>query len=455
MEEGGERVLMVGYSALLGLGMLLSAPWWLTRMATTKRYREGLRERLGAVPAELRSAVAGKRVVWIHAVSVGEVLAVSRLVAELTAALNETAVESGDATAWVVVVSTTTQTGQTVARGRFAKDQVFYFPLDLAFAVRAYLRALRPALLVLAESELWPRTLHECEAAGVPVAVVNARMSDRSFRRALRVRRLWARVLGKVTQWLAQSKNDARRLLALGARPEAVEVAGNLKYDLRASTETPMSRRLASMLQGSRVVLAGSTLEGEEAQFLAAWPELQQAIPETILLIAPRHPDRFERVLSAVRASGYPHFRCSELLAATEPIPPGAILLLDTIGDLAAMYRLAEVAFVGGSLVQKGGHNPLEPARFGIPVVMGPSFENFRDIVGKMRANRGLCLLEDRQALGRILLSLLLNRMEAQAMGARGREVFEREGGATARCVSALLPLLSQSSDGAREAVSA
>ncbi len=174
---------MAAYSAALGLGLLVSSPWWLARMATTQRYREGLRERLGQVPRRLRAAVAGRRVVWVHAVSVGEVLAVSRLVHELETSLNENSSEGTQSSPWLVVLSTTTRTGQALARERFGAERVFYFPLDFAWAVRAYLRVLRPELLVLAESELWPRMLHECARAGVPVAVVNARVSDRSFRR--------------------------------------------------------------------------------------------------------------------------------------------------------------------------------------------------------------------------------------------------------------------------------
>ncbi len=437
-------MLILGYGALMGLGLLLSAPWWLVRMAATERYREGLRERLGVVPARLLAAVAGKRVVWVHAVSVGEVLAVSRLVQELETALHEASGGSSHHSAWTFIVSTTTGTGQAMARARFGTERVFYFPLDFGFAVRPYLRALRPALLLLTESELWPRLLHECEAAEVPVAVANARISDRSFRRALRVRKLWKRVLGKVTLWLAQSDEDARRLLTLGADPGAVEVAGNLKYDLRAMGETPMSRRLGPSLSGARLVLAGSTLEGEEAQFLALWPELHRAFPQAVLLLAPRHPDRFERVADAIRGSGYPFFRCSELLSHAEPLAGGAILLLDTIGDLAAMYGLAEVAFVGGSLVQKGGHNPLEPARFGIPVLMGPSFENFRDIVAKMGAGGGIRILRNRGELSAALTDLLGKPEAARAMGERGLAVFNREGGATARSVAALLPMLQE-----------
>src|SRR5471032_2526770 len=221
-------MLMLLYSAFLAAGLALSSPWWLLRMATTERYREGLRERLGRVPARLREFVGGVaagRVIWIHAVSVGEVLAASRLVAELGEALGAS---TGDA--WRIVVSTTTRAGQALARERFGAERVFYFPLDFAWAVRAYLRVLRPAALVLMESEIWPRMLHECAKEKIPVVVVNARVSDRSFRRGTKLRVLWGRALKMVSLWLAQSEEDARRLVEMGA--ENVKVGGNLKYDV-------------------------------------------------------------------------------------------------------------------------------------------------------------------------------------------------------------------------------
>ena len=411
-------------------------------MATTRRYREGLRERLGMVPARLKAAVAGKRVLWVHAVSLGEVLAVSRLVRELESALPSSAEEETGARPWLVVISTTTRTGQNLARERFGAERVFYFPLDLGWAVRAYLRALEPEMLLLAESELWPRMLHECQRAEVRVSVANARVSDRSFRRGRYVRPLWRPVLRKVTLWLTQSEEDGQRLVKMGARPETVRHTGNLKYDSWAMAETPMSRRFGALLQDTRLVIAGSTLEGEESLFLEAWLRLRAVVPGTVLLLGPRHPERFDRVLALIGSYGLPAFRCSQLMVAPEPIPAGAVLLLDTIGDLAAMYGLADVAFIGASLVSKGGHNPLEPARFGVPVVMGPSFENFRDIVAKMQALDGIRVLAGRDELEPVLRTLLTDREAARQMGARGREIFAREDGASARSLAEILPLL-------------
>ncbi len=449
---------MLGYSALLSLGLLASAPWWLARMATTQRYREGLGERLGRVPVRLRAAVAGRRVVWVHAVSVGEVLAVSRLVGELDAALNGDDVGER----WMVVVSTTTRTGQKLAGERFGAERVFYFPLDFAFAVRAFLRVLRPALVVLAESELWPRMLSECERGGIPVAVVNARVSDRSFGRAVRVRAVWGRVLRKVTLWLAQSEEDARRLVTLGVDESRVRVSGNLKYDVRAPGESRVAALIQQACGGRGILVAGSTVAGlrktdvsEDSAVIHAWAgELRDA--GVVLVLAPRHPENFSYVYSV--AIEYSTLLASELLANPNELlgsschlregerRPVEIIVLDTIGDLAAVYRLADVAFVGGSLIRRGGHNPLEPAQFGVPVVMGSSFENFRAVVAKMQAAEAIRVVKNEDELGATLVRLFRDRDAAQSMGEAGRHVFEAEQGATSKSVAALQLLVTNAS---------
>jgi 3-deoxy-D-manno-octulosonic-acid transferase len=301
---------------------------------------------------------------------------------------------------------------------------------------------LQPKLLVLMESELWPRMLVECERAGIPVAVANARVSDKSYSRGLRVRAVWGRVLRRVDLFLAQSEGDARRLVTMGARAETVRATGNLKYDVRAPGENQMKKHIGLMLHGARLVIAGSTLEGEEKLLLAAWTGLRKAAPDAALLIAPRHPDRFAVVIELAQTGGFGICRCSHLLLDSQPVFGGAVLLLDTVGDLAAMYSLGAVAFVGGSLVQRGGHNPLEPAQFGVPVVMGPSFENFRDIVAKMQAADAIRIVKDGDELEAAFLQMLTDREQAQAMGARGQAVFEAQQGATARAVEALVGMV-------------
>lgn len=442
--------MMALYSALLMLGLLLSSPWWVLRMLTTSRYREGMRERLGLVPPRIRQSAAGHRVLWVHAVSVGEVLAASRLIVELETELNP---EAGPAAAlakpWRIVISTTTRTGQALARERFGEARTFYFPLDFAWAVRAYLRALRPAVLVLMESELWPRVLHECGRAHVPVAVVNARVSDRSFRRGVRVRQIWGKMLRKVSLWLAQSDEDARRLTAMGARPETVLSTGNLKYDVRANRQSRIGEWIRQVAGGRPVVVAGSTVEDqgqtEEQIVLAAWQSRPRLEHDALLVLAPRHPERFAAVEAMLGAFSYRR-ASGRSDTAGDASNSGAlkvdVVLLDTIGDLATVYGVADVAFVGGSLLSRGGHNPLEPARFGVPVVMGSSFENFRDIVGRMKDADAIHLTANRDEVEETLTTMLTNREEARALGERGRAVFERQQGATARAVEALQELI-------------
>lgn len=437
-------MLMALYSAALALAVLIASPWWLLRMFTTERYREGLRERLGRVPARLREAAARRRVVWVHAVSVGEVLAASRLVAELETALN--AYAGADSETWRVVVSTTTRTGQALARERFGAERVFYFPLDFAWAVRAYLHALSPSVLVLMESELWPRVVHECRRAGVPVAVVNARVSDRSFARGTKLRVLWGRALRMVSLWLAQSDEDARRLMAMGARAGSVRAIGNLKYDVRAPKQSRVAELIKEAAAGRPVIVAGSTHAGpkfaEEEVLLAGMREVWKEFPDAVLVLAPRHPERFDEVERLSSAYG-PIVRVSGLLQDQTSAPTGKkILLLDTIGDLALVYGIADVAFVGGSLVERGGHNPLEPAQFGVPVLMGPSVENFRDIAGKMKEAHALLRVDPGPAFHKIVADLLSHRERAVETGERGRRVFEAQQGATARSVNAIMELM-------------
>ncbi len=421
------------YNLALLVALVAGVPWWLWRMATTHKYREGLLRRLGRVPKGLAaSAQARDRpVIWLHAVSVGEVLAAGRLAAELDRAFP----------AFRLLISTTTRTGQVLARERFGAGRVFYCPLDLPWAVRAYLSALRPRLLILAETEFWPNLLSGCFRRQIPIVVVNARISDRSWPRYRRLRRLWRSLLGRLSCVLAQSETDAERLRVLGCPPQRVLVAGNLKFDVHAAQEADATFQLKALAGGLRLIVAGSTMEGEEAALLAAWPRLLAADPQLVLVLAPRHPERFAAVAVLVERSGAPWVRRSAWPAHPEALAPGAIVLLDSIGELASVYSLASVAFVGGSLVPAGGHNPLEPAQFGVPVVMGPHYANFRAITEELRAHGALCIVQ-KEELAEALIELLQNRAAAEAMGARAREVFNRAAGATARCVEAIRELL-------------
>jgi 3-deoxy-D-manno-octulosonic-acid transferase len=430
------RMILFFYNVALLAALIVSAPWWLWRMATTRKYREGLRERLGRVPLRLRDGLSPSRpVLWLHAVSVGEVLAVSRLVKTLDAALPN----------YFIAISTTTRTGQELARERFGAERVFYCPLDLPWAVRAYLNALQPRLLILAETEFWPNLLSGCARRSIPVAVVNARISDRSWPRYHWLRGLWRPFLQPLSRVLAQSQTDADRLKAIGCQPERVTVAGNLKFDVRAVQEAEATRLLKKLAPNLRLIVAGSTLDGEEAALLEAWPLLLEADPQLIMVLAPRHPERFSAVAALLEKSGVAWVRRSNWSAKPEdtlkPLKPGQIVLLDTIGELASVYSLASVAFVGGSLIPAGGHNPLEPAQFGAPIVTGPHYFNFRAITEDLLTHQALRITAT-ENLAATLINLLQNPAAAKAMGELARQVFASQAGATDRCVEAIKELV-------------
>jgi 3-deoxy-D-manno-octulosonic-acid transferase len=491
------------YSMALVLVLVAGLPYWLIRMATAAKYREGLAGRLGKVPPHLlkkpvlppvrrvsgrapglgavivRGGIHEFETIWVHAVSVGEVAAVTELVMQL--AMRR----------YRVVVSTTTKTGQRMARERFGEKSVFYFPLDLRRIVRRYLKVLQPRLLVLVETEFWPNVLAECERAGVPVAVVNARISDRSYPRYKRLRHLWRPILRRLSLVLAQSELDAERLRLIGVPAERVRLGGNMKFDVRPGAEAEVTAALREHLglaqrlcpeaaseadhgrdyqedpatrpePGMRLLVCGSTVAGEEELLLKAWEVLlswgmAKSGPGICMVLAPRHPERFPTVARLLEQSGLSWVRRTEWMRAPEKLRPGTIFLLNSIGELASLYSIASVAFVGGSLVPAGGHNPLEPARFGVPVVMGPYFHNFRTIVRRMIGQDAIRIIGSegepphpddnpstvgRSPLVQALGGLLGDPSVAHALGVRGQAVFQSESGATAFAVEALLGLL-------------
>jgi 3-deoxy-D-manno-octulosonic-acid transferase len=419
------------YSALLTVATLISAPWWLVQMARLGKYRAGLSERLGRVPDRVVRKNVGP-VVWIHAVSVGEALAISELVARLRARMPNAR----------VVVSTTTQTGQKIAAERFGAENVFYFPLDFAFAIRPYLRILKPEVVVLAETEFWPNFIRLVHASGARIVVTNARISDRSFPRYRQFKALMRPVLSNIDAFLTQSKTDAERLIAIGAPEERVHVAGNLKFEVRPpDTSAGFVRNLTTAIEKnsiSPVIVAGSTVDGEEPMILDAFRAIVSAFPAALLVLAPRHKERFEGIAALLNSSGIKFVRRSTIPAESLGIQPGSVLLLDSIGELAALYSVADIAFVGGSLVPRGGHNILEPAYFGKTIVVGPHTENFRDIVSYFTAEDAVLICEPSELADR-WIALLREPGVRMAFGKRAREVFQQRSGATERTVKAVV----------------
>jgi 3-deoxy-D-manno-octulosonic-acid transferase len=423
------------YSALLAAGLLVTVPYWLLQRLRHGKYRDGLGERLGRIPQRL-IVTSARPVIWVHAVSVGEVLAVSGLVGELAKRFSHCR----------IVISTTTDTGQNLARSRFGAENVFYFPLDFAFAIRPYLRLLEPELILIAETEFWPNFLRLAHASGAPIATVNARISDGSWPRYRRFRRLFTGVLRQVDLFLTQTTEDARRLEQIGARPERIEVVGNLKFDVPAATAPPIVASLRGALLKAKagpVIVCGSTVEGEEPLLLQAFVNVLASHPRAVLILAPRHPERFGEVAELLGKLGIQFWRRS--LWSGDPIL-GGVLLVDTIGELAALYALGDIAFVGGSLVPRGGHNIIEPALHGIPIVVGNHTENFRDIVSLFQTRDAVRVVGPAE-LPLAFMELISNPAERIALGRRAAETLRAQMGATERTVQAVEKLLAPTAD--------
>jgi len=413
------------YRALMTGALPLVAPALWVKDRAAGKSRPPWRSRLGR---DLPPVEAGG--VWIQAVSVGEVEVARRLVGELGSARPELP----------LFLTATTATGLALARRTVGREiPVHPCPVDLAGPVRRAFAHVRPRLLVLVETELWPETIHRASRLGIPVAVVNARLSERSFRRYRAVRGALRGLLEPVTRVLARSEADARRFAALGIAAERITVTGNVKYDLEAdAAPLEWADRVGAWAGGGPVLVAGSTMEGEEKAVLdalARLPEGRRPFP----VLAPRHPERFGTVAGLLSARGLAVARRSDLDAAP---PRPDVLLLDTIGELGRAYRLAAAAFVGGSLAATGGHNPLEPAVWGVPVLTGPHVFNFREVYDEMIAAGAAVVVRDAASLAVALERWLERPEEARRAGAAGLAVVRANRGATARTVAGLLELL-------------
>jgi 3-deoxy-D-manno-octulosonic-acid transferase len=428
------------YSALLAFVLALTLPYWLLQMMRHGKYRAGLRQRFGAVPPALGDGRGEKRAIWIHAVSVGEVVASSAIVEALRQKFPFHR----------VLISTTTSTGQKLAAQRFGAENVFYFPLDFAFAVQPYLDALHPELVVVAETEFWPNFLRLAKRSGARIAVINCRISDRSLPGYKRLRFWFPRLLEKTLEnvgcFLAQTEEDRQRLIEIGATEARVTVAGNLKFDVAP----PPSPKIVASLRESfihsgagPVLVCGSTLEDEEGSLLSTFRNILANHPKAVMILAPRHPERFSEVAALVEKLGFRMWRRS--LRGSErwsgEAIAGGVFLVDSIGELAALYSLATVAFVGGSLVPRGGHNILEPALYGVPIVTGNHYENFRDVVNFF-ASRNAVRIVGLAELPLVFMELIENGDERTKLGQNALAALESQRGATDRTVAALLRLM-------------
>ncbi|MCC6442937.1 MAG: 3-deoxy-D-manno-octulosonic acid transferase [Armatimonadetes bacterium] len=421
------------YNAVLIFCAPLLLVYLVGRLAKGKS-REGLRERLGRMdPLEK----AEKRV-WIHAVSVGEVNAARPVVAAIKKLSPHTR----------IVFSTITPTGQALARKAVPEAERFlYFPFDLPWAVRRSLDAVRPDLFIFFETELWPNFLHHTYSRGIPALMVNGRLSDKGYRRSLRAAPLFRWMLAYVTRCLMQSDVDAERIRSLGAAPEKVRVYGNTKFDQEFASltagEKETYRSLFGWDPGHPVLIAGSTHPGEEEAVLDAYRHLLGKLPSLRLLVAPRHIERTEEIEAIVQGKGFTAARRT-LVSSEKPATEGSVILLDTIGELARVYGLSTVAFVGGSLAPIGGHDILQPLAFGVPPVFGPYMQNFRDI-SALALQAGVGFQVDSAAeLSDTLLGLLQDERLRASVAKRVAQLIEANRGAARRYAEAALSLLGQ-----------
>jgi 3-deoxy-D-manno-octulosonic-acid transferase len=414
------------YQVATGAALALAGPFLLIRRG--KHYLPTLPGRLGR-PQAGGAPEAGKNGLWIHAVSVGEVGVAATVARALPPEIP-------------LLVTTVTPTGQARARALFGAGsprpaEVAYLPFDLGFAVARFFKRFNPRALILVEGDYWPLLLREARRRGLPVAVVNGRVGDRSFRRMRRLRALLGPLFSAVGRFGVQSAADRDRLVALGLQAERITVTGNLKYE---SPEPPRKPELEAILReiagGRPILLAGSTMPGEEEQVLAAWEKAGGA-SRALLVLAPRHPERWGEVDTLLRARGLDAVRRSALPDLQPPARPG-IVLLDSLGELASLYRLAAAAFIGGTLVPKGGHNPLEAARFGVPVAVGPSMENFREMAEQFDSTEAWRRAADAGALGEIWKGWLDDPAAAREQGARAARLVEGNRGALERTLALL-----------------
>jgi len=440
--------------------LLAASPWLLWSAIRTGKYREGYAEKLlGLAPPR----TSNNKCIWLHAVSVGEV----NLLAPLLRVLEK------DRPDWECVISTTTKSGMALAKKKYAGRTIFYCPLDFTWAVNAAMRRVRPDVLVLAELELWPNLVWAARRHGARTAVINGRLSQRSFEGYRRIRPLMARLLRSIDRIAVQDETYRERFLALGARPESVQVTGSMKYDgAQTDRNNPATRRLAALagLAADDVVfLAGSTQEPEESVALQVFQQLSRDWPQLRLILVPRHPERFDFVARMLDASGVAWQRRTLLGAPRQSSrhtpcavrseldmrlqgerhtectcygPCPRVLLVDVVGELGAWWGTAHVAFVGGSLGNRGGQNMIEPAAYGAAVSFGPNTRNFRDIVAALMQRDAAVVVADSEQLLAFVRNCLTNPAEAAARGQRAASLVRQQLGATDRTFQLLLPLV-------------
>jgi 3-deoxy-D-manno-octulosonic-acid transferase len=413
------------YNVFLIFATIILSPIILFKLITVPKYRGGITQKFGRLRKGVMRALQGTRPIWVHAVSVGEVMAAHPLIRELKKKYPGRK----------LILSTVTVTGNYTARRRVPEaDAVFFFPFDYPWIVRRVIRGINPLVVLIAETELWPNFFRELKKAGIPSAVINGRISLKSYKNYLKFQKFFSRVFRNVDLFCMQSDSDALRIREIGAAPEKVIVTGNLKFDQKL----PTTRSLPAMIQaGRKVITAGSTHRGEEAVLLEIFTQLRIKYPELLLILAPRHPERFDEVNGLINQAGYECQRRTRLTGLVKDV-----LLLDTIGELRAFYSLCDIAFVGGSLVKVGGHNLLEPAAMKKPVIFSRYMFNFKEISEALISAGGGIMVKDKNELYTQLDNLLSNKDLANRMGERAFQVIEANSGAATKTINAISRLI-------------
>jgi len=419
---------------ILVLALVLS-PWFFYQAIRYRKYYGSLAQRMGYLPVSFN--LDGDESIWIHAVSVGEALTARALLPDLRERYP----------GLKIFLSTTTLTGQQIARSQFQDvDAVFFLPFDLPPFVNRTLRLVKPRLFLLMETELWPNLLRACRRRGVKTILVNGRISSRSYPRYRLARGLFRRVLDDVDRFCMQSDESARRIIDIGADPARVIVTGSLKFESLESPAAVAGRGAGRIVRFFRlpphrpVFIAASTLKGEETAVLGAFTALRRAHPAALLIIAPRKPERFGEAESLARAEGLRVVRRTELAVDAEP--RADVVILDTIGELANLFQVATVVFVGGSLVDQGGHNILEPAVHGKPIMFGPHMENFAEIADAFLKNQGAVQVQSATDLASVVVRLVGDPVERARLGAAARALVEANRGAKPRTLDAIAQIL-------------
>lgn len=402
---------------LISLAVILS-PLVAVAFAVQPKLRAGFFKKMGFYPEN--DWVKG-RSIWIHAVSVGEINAVEGLVKRIKTEFS----------AYPIVVTTVTRTGQEVARKKLGgiADVISYFPYDFSFAAKAAIKAFNPALVIIAETEIWPRFVYEVNRKNIPLMLVNGRISPNSFKGYRKARMFFRNVLDKFSLILMQTESDAERIAKIGAPKSIVQVMGNLKFDISTKLDSVAVESLKESLKvgNNKVLIAGSTHSGEDEIVLEVFGKLKTDFPTLKLLLAPRHPERNEAVLRLIKASGFSNARKSE----GGCFDSSDIILLDIMGELGKLYAISHLTFIGGGFSGTGGHNPLEPAIYGVPVVSGATVFNFKDIYKFMTASGAAKIVNNADELYAQLKEYLINDDKYKMASEACLEIFTKNCGAT------------------------